>query len=79
MEVPDPVVDILKAFSNAMLLELPKTLLPRNAVDHEIELELGTKPPTKALYWTAIRIGRIKKTIGGVAGCWVCPTLQSSL
>ena len=33
--------------------ELPQRLPPRREVDHQIELEPGTKASTKAPYWMA--------------------------
>ena len=50
MEVPDSVVEILKEFKDVMPVELPKKLLPRQPIDHKIELLPGTKPSAQALY-----------------------------
>ncbi|KAL0311675.1 UNVERIFIED_CONTAM: putative mitochondrial protein [Sesamum calycinum] len=41
---------LLKEFDDAKLDELPQKLPPKRAVDHEIELVLGTKPPAMTLY-----------------------------
>ena len=42
MEVPDPVVKILKELRDVMFVELPKELPPQRPIDHKIELLLGT-------------------------------------
>ncbi|KAL0408362.1 UNVERIFIED_CONTAM: hypothetical protein Sradi_1770600 [Sesamum radiatum] len=41
---------LLKEFEDVMRDELPRKLLSKMAVDHEIELVPGTKPPTRAPY-----------------------------
>jgi hypothetical protein len=50
VHVPEKVAELLKEFKNVMHVELPKTLQPRRAVDHKIELLLGSTPPTRASY-----------------------------
>ena len=50
VEVPDEVAGLLKEFKDVMPPELPKTLPPRRATDHQIELHPGAKPPAKAPY-----------------------------
>ena len=50
VEVPDKVAKVLGEFNDVMPSELPQHLPPRRAVDHKIELEPETKPPTKASY-----------------------------
>ena len=50
VKVPDAVVGLLKEFADVIPLELPKTFPPRHAIDHRIELVLGSKPPLNALY-----------------------------
>lgn len=49
-EVPDTVAKVLDDFKDVMPPELPKTLPPRRAVDHKIELEPGARPPAQAPY-----------------------------
>lgn len=50
VEVPDSVAEILREFDDVMPSELPKSLPPRRAVDHKIELEPGARPPAQAPY-----------------------------
>ncbi|CAL5371561.1 unnamed protein product [Camellia sinensis] len=50
VEVPDEVVEVLREFEDVMPPELPKSLPPRRATDHKIELIPGAKPPAKAPY-----------------------------
>lgn len=49
-EVPDAVADLLEQFHDIMPVELPKSLPPRRAIDHKIELEPGAVVPAKAPY-----------------------------
>ena len=46
VEVPNSVAEVLDEFRDVMLAELPKVLPPKCAIDHRIELEPRTKPPT---------------------------------
>ncbi|KAA8541448.1 hypothetical protein F0562_025411 [Nyssa sinensis] len=39
VEVPDEVADLLKEFADVMPPELPKSLSPRRATDHKIDLD----------------------------------------
>ncbi|KAL0439055.1 UNVERIFIED_CONTAM: hypothetical protein Slati_2388500 [Sesamum latifolium] len=48
--IPSVIKKLLKEFENVMLDELPQKLQPKRAVDHEIELVHGTKPPARAPY-----------------------------
>ena len=50
VEIPDAIVEVLEEFGDVMPKELPKTLPPRRAVDHKIELEPGAKPPARPPY-----------------------------
>ena len=50
VEVTNAVAGLLEEFVNVILPELPKTLPPRHAVDHKIELFPGLKPHSKAPY-----------------------------
>ena len=50
VEVPNAVTGLLEEFVDVMPLELLKTLPPRRAVDHKIELVPGAKLPSKAPY-----------------------------
>ena len=45
--VPIEIQCILEEYCELMPESLPKNLLPRRGIDHEIELMLGLKPPTK--------------------------------
>nr|KAJ0224554.1 hypothetical protein LSAT_V11C100035640 [Lactuca sativa] len=49
-EVPIEIERFLKEFQDVMPKELPKKLQPRVEVDHDIDLELGSKPPSTARY-----------------------------
>ena len=44
------LLDLLEEFVDVMPLELPKTLTPRYAINHKIELVPSSKPPSKAPY-----------------------------
>jgi hypothetical protein len=50
MDVPVKVAELLEEFKDVTPAELPKTLLPRRAVDHKIELLSGSTPPAQAPY-----------------------------
>ncbi|XP_054818995.1 uncharacterized protein LOC129318287 [Prosopis cineraria] len=52
-EVPPIVTHVLVENQDIMPAELPKKLPPRREVDHEIELEPGTRPPAMAPYHMA--------------------------
>ncbi|KAL5775964.1 hypothetical protein ACOSP7_013524 [Xanthoceras sorbifolium] len=49
-ELPKEIKKVLEEYKDIMPAELPKKLPPRREVDHQIELEPGTKPPAKAPY-----------------------------
>jgi len=49
-EVPKEIANVLQQFEDVMPPQLPKKLPPRRAIDHRIELVLGTKPPSQAPY-----------------------------
>lgn len=49
-ELPKEITDVLEEFKDVMPPELPKKLPPRREVDHQIELEPGTKPPAMVPY-----------------------------
>ncbi|KAL0415947.1 UNVERIFIED_CONTAM: Transposon Tf2-12 polyprotein [Sesamum latifolium] len=48
--IPGVIKKLLKEFEDVMPDELPRKLPPNRAVDHEIELVPGTKPPARAPY-----------------------------
>ncbi|KAL0456567.1 UNVERIFIED_CONTAM: RNA-directed DNA polymerase [Sesamum latifolium] len=48
--IPGVIKKLLKEFEDVMLDELPRKLPLKRAVDHEIELVPGTKPPARAPY-----------------------------
>ena len=48
--LPPAIEAVLEEFRDVMPAELPKGLPPRRAVDHQIELLPGTKPPARAPY-----------------------------
>ena len=52
--IPKSIKKVLKEFKDVMPKELPKRLLPRRNIDHEIELLPGGKPPARAPYRMAI-------------------------
>lgn len=49
-EAPKEIQVVLMDYKDLMPKELPKKLPPRREVDHRIELEPGTKPPSMAPY-----------------------------
>ncbi|KAI4331788.1 hypothetical protein L6164_016743 [Bauhinia variegata] len=51
--LPSCILEVLDEYRDVMPTKLPKKLPPRREVDHQIELELGAKPPTMILYWMA--------------------------
>ena len=48
--VPKCVKDVLKRYQDVMPEDLPNELSPRREVDHKIEVQPGTEPPSKAPY-----------------------------
>jgi hypothetical protein len=50
VDIPEKVAEMLEEFKNVMPAELPKTLPPRRAVDHKIELLPDSIPPARAPY-----------------------------
>ncbi|KAL0368712.1 UNVERIFIED_CONTAM: RNA-directed DNA polymerase [Sesamum calycinum] len=48
--IPGVIKKLLTEFEDVMPDELPRKLPPKRAVDHEIELVPGTKPPARAPY-----------------------------
>ena len=50
VEVSNVVIGLLEEFVDVMPPKLPKTLPPKHAIDHKIELVLGSKPHSKAPY-----------------------------
>jgi hypothetical protein len=44
------ITDFLTEFSDVMPPQLPRALPPRRAIDHQIELVPGARPPAKAPY-----------------------------
>ncbi|KAL5580325.1 hypothetical protein UlMin_012767 [Ulmus minor] len=48
--IPLGIKVVLRGYADIMLDQLPKSLPLRRAVDHEIELLPGSKPPTKSPY-----------------------------
>jgi hypothetical protein len=64
-EVPKEIASVLKQFEDVMLPQLPKKLPPRRAIDHRIELVLGTKPPFQAPYrMSLMELEELKKQLG---------------
>jgi hypothetical protein len=51
VDVPEEVVEFLEEFKDVMPAELFKTLPPRRAVDHKIELLPGSTPPARVSYY----------------------------
>ncbi|CAM8918500.1 unnamed protein product [Rhodiola kirilowii] len=54
VEMPKEVATFLEEFKDVLPNELPKKLPPRREVDHVIELEPGSKPPTMGAYRMAL-------------------------
>ncbi|XP_071689198.1 uncharacterized protein [Rutidosis leptorrhynchoides] len=50
LEVPKEIEKVLDEFKDFMPKELPRKLPPRREINHAIELEPGSKPPSKAPY-----------------------------
>lgn len=48
--VPKAITDLFTEFSDVMPPQLPRALPPRRAIDHQIELVPGARPPAKAPY-----------------------------
>ncbi|KAL5569179.1 hypothetical protein UlMin_025754 [Ulmus minor] len=48
--IPLGIKVVLRGYADIMPDQLPKSLPPRRAVDHEIELLPGSKPPAKSPY-----------------------------
>ncbi|XP_072980653.1 uncharacterized protein [Typha angustifolia] len=62
--IPLGVARVLKEFGDVMPPELPKTLSPRQAVDHKIELEPGKKPPARAPYRMSLpKLAELRKQL----------------
>ncbi|KAI4331932.1 hypothetical protein L6164_016879 [Bauhinia variegata] len=49
------ILEVLDEYRDVMPTELSKKLPPRREVDHQIELELGAKPPAMAPYQMSLR------------------------
>jgi hypothetical protein len=48
-----------------MSSQLPKKLPPRRAIDHQIELVPGIKPPSQTLYrMSPIKLAELRKQLG---------------
>ena len=61
---PPRIQQLLKNFSDVMPPELPKVLPPRRAIDHQIELIPGAKPPAKSPYrMSPPELAELKKQI----------------
>ena len=64
VEVLDAVAGLLGEFADVMPLELPKTLPPRRAVDHRIELVPESKPPSNAPYrMSSMELAEMRKQL----------------
>jgi hypothetical protein len=64
-EVPKEIASVLKQFEDVMLPQLQKKLPPRRAIDHRIELVLGTKPQFQAPYrMSLMELEELKKQLG---------------
>ncbi|KAK3031398.1 hypothetical protein RJ639_037396 [Escallonia herrerae] len=62
--LPKEVKVILNNFEDVMPDELPKKLPPRRAIDHEIELVPGTKPPARAPYrMSQLELAELRKQL----------------
>ena len=49
-DVPKEIRGVLDAYQDIMPAKLPSKLPPRREVDHKIELESGTRPPSMGPY-----------------------------
>ena len=64
VEVPNSIAEVLDKFRDVMPAELPKVLPPRHAIDHRIELEQRTRPPTRAPYQMALaKLAELRKQL----------------
>ncbi|KAL0434762.1 UNVERIFIED_CONTAM: Transposon Tf2-12 polyprotein [Sesamum radiatum] len=62
--IPGVIKKLLKEFEDVMPDELPRKLPPKRAVDHEIELVPGTKPPARAPYrMTQLELVELRKQL----------------
>ena len=62
--VPPELEDVLEQFVDRMSENMPKSLPPRRAVDHRIELEPGSRPVAKAPYrLSGPELGELKKQL----------------
>ena len=50
VEIPDEIARVLDEYADLMPAELPKQFPPRRAIDHQIVLESGARPPARAPY-----------------------------
>ena len=67
-EVPSVVLDVLRRYEDVMPDQLPKHLPPRWAVDHQIELASGAKPPAHAPYKISpLELGELRRQL---MNCW---------
>jgi hypothetical protein len=64
-EVPKKIASVLKQFEDVMSSQLPKKLPPRRAIDHQIELVSGIKPPSQTLYrMSPIKLAELRRQLG---------------
>lgn len=62
--VPKAITDLLTEFSDVMPPQLPRALPPRRAIDHQIELVPGARPPAKAPYRMApVELEELRKQL----------------
>ena len=69
---------LLKEFEDVMPDELPRKLPPKRAVDHEIELVPGTKPPARAPYrMTQPELEELRKQLKEMLECGIIKPTKS--
>lgn len=64
VEILDEVAGVLREFKDMMPPEPPKHLPPWRAIDHQIDLIPGVKPPAKAPYWMSpLKLQELRKQL----------------
>ncbi|KAL0385853.1 UNVERIFIED_CONTAM: RNA-directed DNA polymerase [Sesamum radiatum] len=76
--IPGVIKKLLKEFEDVMPDELPRKLPPKRAVDPEIELVPGTKPPTRAPYrMTQPELVELRKQLKDMLGSGIIKPAKS--
>ncbi|XP_021721483.1 uncharacterized protein LOC110689045 [Chenopodium quinoa] len=66
-DIPEVISELLGEFSDILPKELPKSLPPRRAIDHSIELVPGARPPERSPYRMAPpELAELQKQLDGL-------------